>query len=318
VPGLLRPHAAIKVPLTLRAKFRLEARIGRGGMGVVYRATDLHLGRLVAVKTLPWVAPYLSVRLRREARAMAAVSHPNLATIYGVEFFRGIPILVVEYLPGGTLADRLSHWPLPWTEAVALGVTLAEAVDRIHDAGILHRDIKPSNVGFTADGTPKLLDFGLARAMDAARGLDLYAPAPGEPDETGGASGGSESDSLTGAGAVAGTVAYLSPEAINGEPPDPSGDIWSLCVVLFEAIAGTNPMQGTVRAQTVSNDLLEDIPDIRRFVPSCPAALADLFREVLHRDRNRRPPTARALARRLRALQQQQQPAPAGPSIGSG
>ncbi|HET6579773.1 MAG TPA: serine/threonine-protein kinase [Gemmatimonadales bacterium] len=316
-PDCLGRMVPSKVPLTLRAKFRLEARIGRGGMGVVYRATDLHLGRLVAVKTLPWVAPYLSVRLRREARAMAAVSHPNLATIYGIEFFHGIPILVVEYLPGGTLADRLSQWPLPWTEAVALGVTLAHAVDRIHDAGILHRDIKPSNVGFTADGTPKLLDFGLARAMDAARGLDLYAPASAEMSEAGGASNSSDSDSLTGAGAVAGTVAYLSPEAMNGELPDPAFDIWSLCVVLFEAIAGTNPMQGTARAQTVSNVLLEEVPDIRRYAPSCPAAVADFFREALHRDPHRRPLTGRALARRLRALQEQYQVAPAGPPIGS-
>ena len=307
-----------KVPLTLRAKFRLEARIGRGGMGVVYRATDLHLGRLVAVKTLPWVAPYLSVRLRREARAMAAVSHPNLATIYGIEFFHGIPILVVEYLAGGTLADRLNDWPLPWNDAVALGVTLAEAVDRIHAAGILHRDIKPSNVGFTADGTPKLLDFGLARTMDAARGLDLYAPSAGEAGDSSGASAGSDSDDLTGAGAVAGTVAYLSPEAVNGELPDPSFDIWSLCVVLFEAIAGSNPMQGAARAQTVSNVLFEDVPDIRRYAPGCPETVAEFFREALHRDPNRRPRTGRALARWLRGLEERHQATPAGPPIGAG
>ena len=165
-----------KVPLTLHAKFRLEARIGRGGMGVVYRATDLNLGRLVAVKTLPWVAPYLSTRLRREARAMAAVAHPNLAMIYGVEFFRGVPMLVVEYLAGGTLADRLRRGPLPWPDALALGATLAEVVDRMHVAGILHRDIKPSNVGFTAEGVPKLLDFGLARAIEAVRELDRTEP----------------------------------------------------------------------------------------------------------------------------------------------
>lgn len=316
-PDCLGRMVPSKVPLTLRGKFRLEARIGRGGMGVVYRATDLHLGRQVAVKTLPWVAPYLSVRLRREARAMAAVSHPNLATIYGIEFFHGIPILVVEYLAGGTLADRLSDWRLPWADAVALGVTLAEAVDRIHDAAILHRDIKPSNVGFTADGTPKLLDFGLARAMDAARSPDLYAPTTVEAGEHEDASGSSDSDGLTGAGAIAGTVAYLSPEAINGEPPEPSFDIWSLCVVLFESIAGTNPMQGDVRAQTVSNVLFEEVPDIRRYAPSCPPAVAEFFREALHRDPNRRPPSGRALARRLRGLREQLEPSPAAPPTGS-
>jgi hypothetical protein len=302
------PMGPSQVPLTLRGKFRLEARIGRGGMGVVYRATDLHLGRLVAVKTLPWVAPYLAVRLRREARAMAAVSHPSLATIYGIEFFQGVPILVVEHLAGGTLADRLRDGPLPWHVVLALGATLADAVDRIHEAGILHRDIKPSNVGFTADGAPKLLDFGLARAMDAARGLGLAGTAA-EEDMTSAESGSSDSDSLTGAGAIAGTVAYLSPEAINGELPEPSFDVWSLCLVLYEAIAGTNPLQGAVRAETVSNILYQELPDLRRFAPGCPAPVAELFREALHGDPDRRPPTGRALARRLRALLAEHHPA---------
>jgi len=287
-----------KAPLLLGGKFRLESRIGRGGMGVVYLATDLHLGRRVAVKTLPWVAPYLSVRLRREARAMAAVSHPNLALIYGIEFFHGIPILIVEYLPGGTLADQLRRGKLPWIKVLALGAALAEAVDRIHAGGILHRDIKPSNVGFAADGTPKLLDFGLARAVDAARGLDLDTPASVE-------SGSGETDELTGGGAIAGTVAYLSPEAINGEPPDPSFDIWSLSLVLYEAIAGTNPIQGAAREDTVSNVLYREIPDVRRFTPACPAPIAEFFRGALNGDRDRRPATGQELARELRALLEQ-------------
>jgi hypothetical protein len=284
-----------KAPLLLGGKFRLESRIGRGGMGVVYLATDLHLGRRVAVKTLPWVAPYLSVRLRREARAMAAVSHPNLALIYGIEFFHGVPILIVEYLAGRTLADRLRQGRLPWADVLALGAALAEAVDRIHAAGILHRDIKPSNVGFAADGTPKLLDFGLARAVDAARGVDLDAPDSLD-------SGSSDSDELTGGGAVAGTVAYLSPEAINGDPPDPSFDIWSLSLVLYEAIAGTNPIQGVAREETVSNILYREIPDLRRYTPACPAAVAEFFHDALNGDRDRRPATGQELAEQLRAL----------------
>ncbi|HEX6617081.1 MAG TPA: serine/threonine-protein kinase [Gemmatimonadales bacterium] len=284
-----------KAPLLLGGKFRLESRIGRGGMGVVYLATDLHLGRRVAVKTLPWVAPYLSVRLRREARAMAAVSHPNLALIYGIEFFHGVPILIVEYLAGRTLADRLRQGRLLWGDVLALGAALAEAVDRIHAAGILHRDIKPSNVGFAADGTPKLLDFGLARAVDAARGFDLDTPDSLD-------SGTSDSDGLTGGGAVAGTVAYLSPEAINGDPPDPSFDIWSLSLVLYEAIAGTNPIQGVAREETVSNILYREIPDLRRYTPACPAAVAEFFQGALNGDRDRRPATGQELAEQLRAL----------------
>ena len=286
-----------KAPLLLGGKFRLESRIGRGGMGVVYLATDLHLARRVAVKTLPWVAPYLSVRLRREARAMAAVSHPNLALIYGIEFFHGIPILIVEYLSGGTLGDRLRQGKLAWADVLALGATLAEAVDRIHAAGILHRDIKPSNVGFAADGTPKLLDFGLARALDAARGMDLDAASSFE-------SGSSGSDELTGGGAIAGTVAYLSPEAINGDSPDPSFDVWSLSLVLYEAIAGTNPIQGVAREETVSNILYRQIPDVRRFTPACPAPVAEFLRDALNGDRDRRPATGQALAEQLRGLRE--------------
>jgi hypothetical protein len=300
-PGRMSPA---KVPLTLRGKFRLEARIGRGGMGVVYRATDLHLGRQVAVKTLPWVAPYLSSRLRREARAMAMVSHPNLAMIYGVEFYRGIPMLVVEYLAGGTLADRLRRGPLPWHDAVSLGTTLADVVDRLHASGILHRDIKPSNVGFTADGVPKLLDFGLARAIEAVRELDRTEPArlPLTPPVRSMVEGDASQDDLTGAGAVAGTVAYLSPEALRGDPPDPSFDLWGVSVVLFEAIAGMNPAKVREQSPAISALVAEEVPDIRRFAPACPAELALFFQEALHADRSRRPASGRLLARRLRSV----------------
>jgi hypothetical protein len=299
-PGRMHPA---KVPLTLRGKFRLDARIGRGGMGVVYRATDLHLGRLVAVKTLPWVAPYLASRLRREARAMAAVSHPNLATIYGIEFFHGVPMLVVEYLAAGTLAARLKSAPLPWADAVQLGATLAEVVDRLHGAGILHRDIKPSNVGFTAEGVPKLLDFGLARAIEAVRELDRTQPPRGAALDTAETmtSGEPGDDDLTGPGTIAGTLPYLSPEAINGQAPDPSFDLWGISIMLFEAIAGTLPTHG--RSPVAAAALLvQGLPDIRDYAPECPAEVAEFFREALSADPRRRPATGRALARRLRGL----------------
>jgi hypothetical protein len=299
-PGRMQPS---KVPLTLRDKFRLEARIGRGGMGVVYRATDVHLGRLVAVKTLPWVAPYLATRLRREARAMAAVAHPNLAMIYGVEFFHGVPMLVVEYLAGGTLADRLRRGRLAWPDALALGVTLSEVVDRMHAAGILHRDIKPSNVGFTAEGVPKLLDFGLARAIEAVRELDRTEPPPANALPAGSlVDGDATADDLTGAGAVAGTVAYLSPEAIKGDPPDPSFDLWGVSVVLFEAIAGVHPAKVGPDMPRISALVAEAVPDIRTLAPDCPADVAAFFQELLHADPQRRPATGRVLARRLRTL----------------
>jgi serine/threonine-protein kinase len=131
--------------------------------------------------------------------------------------------------------------------------------------------------------------------VDAARGVDLDAPDSLD-------SGSSDSDELTGGGAVAGTVAYLSPEAINGDPPDPSFDIWSLSLVLYEAIAGTNPIQGVAREETVSNILYREIPDLRRYTPACPAAVAEFFHDALNGDRDRRPATGQELAEQLRAL----------------
>ena len=235
---------------------------------------------------------------------MAAVVHPNLATIYGVEFFRGTPMLVVEYLAGGTLADKLRRGPLPWPDGVALGITLADVVDRLHVAGILHRDIKPSNVGFTADGIPKLLDFGLARAIEAVRELDRTEP-PRPPDGQRSASlveGDATADDLTGTGGVAGTVAYLSPEAMQGAAPDPSFDVWGVTVVLFETIAGIHPAKARAALPRISALVANDVPDIRELAPTCPTEVALFFRDALHADPKRRPGSGRALARRLRAL----------------
>ena len=211
-------------------------------------------------------------------------------------------MLVVEYLAGGTLADRLRRGPLVWPDALTLGVTLAEVVDRLHGAGILHRDIKPSNVGFTAEGVPKLLDFGLARAIEAVRELDRTEP-PANASPAGPlVDGDATADDLTGAGAVAGTVAYLSPEAIKGDPPDPSFDLWGVSVVLFEAIAGVHPAKVGPDMPRISALVAEAVPDIRTLVPDCPTDVAAFFRELLHADPQRRPATGRVLARRLRAL----------------
>ena len=132
-------------------------------MGVVYRAKDLTLGRAVALKTLPATSPEDSARLRREARAMAAITHPNLALIFGVETWQGTPILVIEYLAGSTLAERLPTGPMAWEEVLELSLVLASVLERVHGSGILHRDVKPSNIGFTEEDVPKLLDFGLVR-----------------------------------------------------------------------------------------------------------------------------------------------------------
>ena len=164
------PLVVAALPRVLLGKLELRERLGAGGMGLVYRAFDRELERSVAVKTLPRVSEEATQRLRQEARSMAAVSHPAVAVIYGVESWQGLPFLVVEHLAGGTLARRLGS---PWSveEALRLGVDLADALDAIHRRGLLHRDVKPSNIGFDGEAHPKLLDFGLARLVQPSSEL---------------------------------------------------------------------------------------------------------------------------------------------------
>lgn len=290
------------VPQVLLGKFRIEQRIGTGGMGVVYRALDLSLGRTVAIKTLPRASPEECLRLRREARAVAAVVHPNLATIYGVETWRGVPMLVLEFVSGGTLADRIRVGRLGARHATALGITLADVLERTHAAGILHRDLKPSNIGFAGDGVLKLLDFGLARMMlplvqaepvRSSASTRSRRPPPGEP------SGSSPTDTRR----IAGTPPYLSPEAARGQPPDPSVDLWGVSIVLYEAVAGRNPLRGQTAEETLLRVVEARVPDVRELAPDCPASLAAFFFDALAADRAHRPPTATALKARLEQVQ---------------
>ena len=153
------------LPAVLAGKFEIEQQIGAGGMGVVYRARDLTLSRPVAIKVLPRVLPQAAARLRREARAMAMMQHANLAVIHAMESWRGSPVLVLEYLSGGTLADRIRSGPVPARDVIALGLVIADVLHHVHRAGYLHRDVKPSNIGYTDDGVAKLLDFGLVRLV---------------------------------------------------------------------------------------------------------------------------------------------------------
>jgi len=290
-----------RLPLEVGGKFRIQHRIGKGGMGVVYRATDLTLGRDVAIKTLPKMGALLAWRLRREARAMASVTHPNLALVYGTESWGGNPILVVEYLAGGTLGALLSRGPLAIDAALDLGIVLADVTDCIHRAGILHRDIKPSNIGYTGDGVPKLLDFGLAKMLETAResetGIRIsdsgrYGVKVGLDEEA-------HSASETAAGVLLGTVDYLSPEAANGEEPHPSFDLWSVAVVLYEAISCTNPFSAPTVEQTLYQIFEHVVPDIRELRPDCPVSVAGLFDDILAADRRKRPQSARVLGSRL-------------------
>jgi hypothetical protein len=298
------------VPYLLLGKFRFDRRIGSGGMGVVYRAVDLSLDRLVAVKTLPQVSPEYARRMRREARAMAIVAHPNLALIYGAEMWRGTPMLVCEYLSGGTLSDRLKRRPLSAGETLALGLIIADVLQHIHDVGIVHCDIKPSNIGYTGEGVPKLLDFGLAQIVNevqrSSRSGDATSSAGG--DVTVGGLASLASLPSTASQHVVGTPLYMAPEAIRMEPLSTSFDLWSACVVLFEALTGACPFRGATLPDIHARIALGAMPDLMTLRPDCPPRLAAFFAEALAYDRGRRPHSAQALRKALSSLQRDLQP----------
>ena len=262
-----------EVPKLLAGKFRLTRRLGSGGMGAVYLARDLRLERNVAIKILTGNSEALLMGLKPEAWAMAVVTHPAVAQIYGIESWRGRPFLVVEYLAGGTLAERLGRGPVPGPEAISMTAVLADGLAAMHDAGYLHRDIKPSNIGFTSDGSVKLLDFGLAH----------------EPND----------EAITG-----GTPRYVSPEILAGRPADEADDVWSLCVVLYEMVSGRHPFAGgsvdevteRIRRQNLGGrDLPEAFAGPQGWV-------IDFAALVLSAPRSARPATAREFADTLREL----------------
>ena len=294
------------VPHVLPGKFRFERRIGTGGMGVVYRGTDLSLGRSVAVKTLRRVSPEDAMRLRREARTAAAVSHHHLAPVYGMETWQGTPMLIMELLEGGTLTQRIEKGRLDALETVELGIAMAEALEHLHASDILHRDIKPSNIGYTRDGNPKLMDFGIARVMFDLR-RDPESPSPASLDEdsvllppTSVWDGAHTSVTLS--KQLVGTLAYLSPEALNGQPADTSFDLWSLAVVLYECLLGRKVFSGGDIHQLMTRIRNGRVPDFAQVCPEHDELLGDFFRSALHKTILRRPASARELKGRLAAL----------------
>ncbi|HEY4594881.1 MAG TPA: protein kinase, partial [Thermoanaerobaculia bacterium] len=292
------------VPYLLPGKFRFERRIGTGGMGVVYRGVDLSLGRPVAVKTLRRVSPEDAMRLRREARTAAAVSHPHLAPVYGMETWQGTPMLVMELLEGGTLSQRIERGKLDAAETVELGIAMAEALEHLHASDILHRDIKPSNIGYTRDGTPKLMDFGIARVMfDLRRDVEV-APAANLDDDSAlpPTSMWNLPTTVTMSKQLVGTLAYLSPEALNGQPADTSFDLWGLAIVLYECLLGRKIFAGGDMQQLMSRIRNGRVPDFSQSCPEQDDLLGDFFRAALHKTITRRPATASELKRRLIAL----------------
>ncbi len=267
-PGCRCGYAYVEtqVPALLAGKFRLTRRLGAGGMGAAYLARDLRLERNVAVKTPTGMSVPGLMGLKPEAWAMADVSHPAVAQVHGIESWRGRAFLVVEYLSGGTLADRLRRGPVPEREAFSIAASLADALAALHAAGYVHGDVKPSNIGFTAAGSPKLLDFGLAReARDGA--------------------------------IVGGTLRYASPEVVSGRPAEEGDDIWSLCVVLSEMATGEHPFAGGGGGEVTRRIQRRRVNRSgRRMSPAAAFAAS-----VLSAARPARPATAQALAGALRA-----------------
>jgi eukaryotic-like serine/threonine-protein kinase len=250
-------------------RFVLRDLLGRGGMSEVWLAEDRKLGRLVALKLLAGGAD--PARLVREARAIAALSHPHIAGVYDVGQANGRPYLVLEYLRGGTLEDRLKNGrPLPDFETERLAGEIAAGLAHAHANGIVHRDLKPSNVLFDSEGRAKLADFGIARTAGQA--------------------------TLTEAGTIMGTAAYLSPEQAEGAPTGPASDVYSFGVILYRLLTGQLPFTGSTPLEVALKHHRDTPRPIHSVRPGAPAALAALAEQALAKNPSDRPADGAALA----------------------
>ncbi|MEQ1731880.1 MAG: serine/threonine-protein kinase [Vicinamibacterales bacterium] len=228
------------------------------------------------------------------------MQHPNLALIYSVERWRDVPLLVVEYLDGGTLADSLQSRPMEVDDVLELGIVLADVLDRMHAGGVLHRDIKPSNIGYSEEGVVKLLDFGLAAMLDRVNGHHPLDPR--ELVSVLGAVPPAATASLS--HQVLGTPLYLSPQAIAGQEPDQSFDLWALGLVLYEALAGRHPLGGYPTVEAMRRIRSVRLPDVRDFRRDCPPALAAFLNDALALASERRPETAADFRVHLQLIRQ--------------
>jgi Tol biopolymer transport system component len=253
--------------------FELQGLLGVGGMGEVYRARDTRLGRAVAIKILPPAfkdAPDRVARFEREARVLASLNHPHIGAIYGLETADGVKALVMELVEGEDLSQRLARGAIPIDEALAIARQVAEALEAAHEQGIVHRDLKPANIKVRQDGTVKVLDFGLAKALAPAS--DTGPPVTPSP---------------THAGAILGTFAYMSPEQARGEAASRQSDVWAFGVVLYELLAGASPFGRSTTADTLAS-VLGTQPDYSVLPADTPASVRHLVRRCLDKDRKRR------------------------------
>ena len=256
--------------------------LGKGGMGEVYRARDTKLQREVAIKVLPESLATDRDRLarfEREAQLLAALNHPHIAAIYGVDTLGDTQFLVLELVEGDTLADRISRGALSLSEALALARQIAEALQAAHDKGIIHRDLKPANIALTADGQVKVLDFGLAKAMENAPASSSSIPSATLSPTL--------SLAMTEAGFILGTAAYMSPEQAKGRPADKRSDVWAFGCVLFEMLTAKRAFEGEDASDTLAGILRGD-PDWKALPRGTPAHVREILTGCLAKDRKQR------------------------------
>jgi Tol biopolymer transport system component len=260
--------------------YEVVAAIGAGGMGEVYRARDSKLNRDVAIKILPEAFlndPDRLARFKREAQVLAAVNHPNVGAIYG--FDDGAHALILEFVDGPTVADRIAEGAVPLDEALRIARQIAEALEAAHDQGIVHRDLKPANIKLRPDGIIKVLDFGLAKAFEPPGGTSAIATL--SPTIT--------SPAMTQIGVILGTAAYMSPEQAKGRPADKRSDVWGFGCVVYEMLSGKRPFEGDDISDTLAAVLRAE-PDWTALPASTPAHIRTLLRRCLQKDPRKRLP----------------------------
>jgi len=255
-------------------RFTVRGRLGAGGMGEVWRAEDMSLGREVALKLLPEdfeADPERHARFEREARILASLNHPNIATLYGLEHLEGRHALVMELVEGDELSEWIQRGPLPMREAIPIAIQIAEALEAAHEVGIVHRDLKPNNIMLRPDGAVKVLDFGLAKAWEGKGGDSSLSLSP------------TMTQHATVEGVILGTAAYMSPEQARGKKVDRRADIWAFGVVLWEMLTGGKLFEGETVSDTLAAVLMLE-PDPAELPAGTPPALRRLLMRCLDRD----------------------------------
>jgi Tol biopolymer transport system component len=266
-------------PGTRLGVYEITAPIGEGGMGQVYRATDTTLGRQVAIKILPdafAADPERLARFEREAKTLASLNHPHIAAIYGFEKSGGTHALVMELVEGDDLSQRIARGAIPVDEALPIAKQIAEALEAAHEQGIIHRDLKPANIKVRADGTVKVLDFGLAKALASTSAMS--ASASMSPTIT---------PAMTQAGMILGTAAYMAPEQARGKTTDKRSDIWAFGCVLYEMLAGMRAFGGEDFTVTLAR-VIEREPDFDALPSTVPARISQAVRICLRKDSKQR------------------------------